>query len=101
MADDSTPIYRLAEPFLRQGEILSDIRRYRVAPAMVAENPPAVIAVLYPFAVVITQDCDVSQQGRPPAGSDPTLPCVLLAEMTTATLLRGQKDIKSDAWKRV
>ena len=103
MGDDATPIYRPAEsdqPF-RQGEILSDIRRYRVDPASVADDLPAVIAVLYPLAVVITQDCDVTQQGRPAAGSDPHLPCILLAEVTTAEHLRGQKDVNTSTWKLI
>ena len=103
MPDDPAIIYRPAEadqPF-RQGEILSDIRRYRLDPATVADEAPAVIPVLYPFAVIITQDCDVTQQGRPAAGSDPHLPCVLLAEVTTAEQLRGQKGVNSEAWKLV
>ena len=100
MADASTLIYRPAEldkPF-RQGEILSDIRRYRLDPTTVASDGPSVIAVDYPLVVVVTQDCDVTQQGRPAAGSDPQLPCVLLVEVTTAKLLRGQKDINGKVW---
>ena len=103
MADDPTPRYRPAESGkpLRQGEILSDIRRYRVAPQTVAAIPPSVIEVRYPFAVVLTQDCDLDQQERPLPGSDPPLPCILLAEVTTAKQLRGQKDINTDTWKLI
>ncbi len=103
MADDPTPIYRPAElgQPLRQGEILSDLRRYRVEPATVADEAPLLIEVRYPFVVILTQDCDVTQQGRPAPGSDPHLPCVLLAEVTTANHLRGQKDVNSDAWKLI
>lgn len=102
MADDSTPIYRPAEldKPLRQGEILSDIHRHRVA-ATVADAPPAVIAVHYPFVVVITQDCDVTQQGRLAPDSNPHLPCVLLAEVTTAQQLRGKEDVNTNAWKLI
>ncbi len=103
MADDSTPIYRPAELELplRQGEILSDLRRYRIEPATVVAESPLLIEVRYPFVVVLTQDCDVTQQGLPDPGSDPHLPCVLLAEVTTATRLRGQSDINTDAWKMI
>ena len=105
MDDAAAPIYRPAEPDkpLRQGEILSDIRRYRIDPATVADDAPSVIAVLYPFAVVVTQDCDVTQQERPTTGSDLhlRLPCVLLAEMTTAVLLRGQEDVNTNLWKLI
>ncbi len=103
VADDQTPIYRPAELGLplRQGEILSDLRRYRVEPATVTAEAPTLIGVSYSFAVVLTQDCDVTQQEQPAPGSDPHLPCVLLAEVTTATLLRGKKDVKSDAWRLI
>ena len=99
----SMPIYRQAElkQTLRQGEILSDLRRYRVELATLTSDNPTLIEVLYPFVVVLTQDCDVTQQSVPNPGSNPPLPCVLLAEVTTATQLRGQKDINSDAWKRI
>jgi hypothetical protein len=100
VADVPTPIYRPAElgGSFRQGEILSDIIRYRTDPSAVADDPPKVIRVTYSFVVVVTQDCDVTQQGRPDNGVNPHLPCVLLAEVYPATHLRGQKDVNSSAW---
>jgi len=103
VAEAPTPIYRPAElqkPF-RQGEILSNIRRHRIDAATVADDPPVVDVVTYPFAVVITQDCDVTQQGKPAVGTAMHLPCILLAEVTTAKVLRGQKDVNTDAWRLI
>lgn len=103
MADEDARIYRRADAGgpLRQGEILSDLRRFRIDPSSVAEDAPAVIAVLYPLVIVLTQDCDLTQQGRPEAGSDPHLPCILLTEVTTAESLRNQKDVNTAAWKLI
>ena len=103
VADEPAPIYRPAELGLplRQGEILSDLRRYRIDPATVAAESPSLFDVRYPFAVVLTQDCNVTQQGLPPLDSNPHLPSVLLAEVTTALQLRGQKDVNSEAWKLI
>lgn len=105
MEDVAQPIYRTAatDQPLRQGEILSDLRRFRVEPVTVADEAPGLIEVHYPYAVIITQDCDITQQGRPAPGSDPALPCVLLAEVTTARSLRHgvPKNINSEAWKLV
>ena len=102
VADEHAPIYRPAnlESPLRQGEIISDLVRYRIEPVTVKAENPSLISVRYPFVVVLTQDCDVTQQGRPDPGSDSQLPCVLLAEVTTARHLRG-RGIDSKAWKLI
>ncbi len=119
-------IYRPSEVYgpLRQGEILSDLTRFRVDPSSLAptgvrvalhvsrpseysphitatstESTPAVLKVDYPFVVVVSQDCDLTQRGQPNA-PDLVFPTVLLLEVTTAASLRG-KVLKSETWNMV
>lgn len=86
---------------LRQGELLTDLRRHVIDAATAVEDQPIVNRVTYPFVVVVSQDCDITQQGRTVPGGAISLPSILLIEVTTAVLLRGLKDINSDSWKLV
>lgn len=105
---DGVPIYArsVADGPLRQGEILSEVNQIRLAVGAPEFPKPSdqfpVELVQHPFAIVISQDCDLDwdyrsrQQGK----LDKELPNVLLCEVSTAEELRG-RDIKSDLWKRI
>jgi hypothetical protein len=60
--------------------------------------------MLHPFAVVMTQDCDLEQDFRARDGqnkSDKRIPNVLFCQIITAEELRGGVGITSDIWKRI
>ena len=92
-------IYRPADPAgpLRQGEILSDLKLYRLDHSTVAEDEPTLLRVTYPFVVIVSQDCDLTQHG---VGSS-TLPTILALEVAHAATLRGGENINSAAWNGI
>jgi hypothetical protein len=86
---------------LRQGEVLSQVVQVKLQSAE-EENRPTVELVEHPFAVIVSQDCDLywdfkaRQENR-----QFSLPSVLFCEVVTAEELRGTPEIKSDIWKRI
>jgi hypothetical protein len=74
----------------------------------VLTNEPELDYVNHPFAIVLTQDCDLDQDWKArhagtelgPSVSQGGLPTILFAEMNTAESLRGRVGA-SDLWKRV
>lgn len=61
--------------------------------------------VIHPFAIVVTQDCDLIQdyavRMESNFSSDKIIPSILFCEVITAEQLRGSGGIKSDIWKRI
>jgi hypothetical protein len=101
-------IYERSSPdvALRQGEILTNIIQLRVnLRSFQAGEEPSVDAVVHPYALIVTQDCDVVQDFTPrqqgQLDSDKILPSVLFCEVVTANDLRGRSEIKTDIWKRI
>ncbi len=86
----SPPIYRASLPpasyCLRQGEILSNVVQSQLSLASVG-GPPEVDFKHHPFAVLLTQDCDLEQDfdaKQKGKMNDKRLPGLLFCEMATA-----------------
>lgn len=93
---------------LRQGEILSSLEQYLARAADSAGMAPVDLRLkTHPFAVVLTQDCDLAQDfaGRQGAAQNKLLvPNILMCEMDFAEDLKGDADRiarGSDIWKRI
>lgn len=60
---------------------------------------------MQPFAIVISQDCDLmwdhEERQKPQPNIYKLLPNILLCEVLAATDLRGRNRLDSDIWKRV
>ncbi len=107
----SAHIYRAspapAKSSLRQGEILSNIRRFRIDPNTLGTDNPGIQFALHDFAIVLTQDCDLEQDFKVRSAgnrSDKLLPNVLFCNLAKAEDLRGTAattGISSDMWKRI
>jgi len=93
---------------LRQTEILTDIVQKRQSLTSFGTEPPVLEAIRHPYAIVISQDCDLEQdfRARKPVtpvdknAPDKTIPNVLLLEAVSAIELLG-KVSGSDIRKRV
>lgn len=93
---------------LRQGEIVTGLVQAVMALETVLTSEPELDYVHHPFAIVLTQDCDLEQDWKARhTATDPGqsvsqggLPTILFAEMNTAESLRGRVGA-SDIWKRV
>jgi hypothetical protein len=106
---DSPPgIYRLSEVTvgspLRQGELLTNVVFVRLDLATLSADSPGVQRVTHPYALILTQDCDLEQDFRARQGvnkPDKLIPAVLLCEVITAEQLRGSTGITTDIWKGI
>lgn len=96
---------------LRQGEILSDLVEVRLAAECLRPDAePLIEEIFHPYAVVLTQDCDLEWDFRYRRTADPadqgrlankTVPHILLCQADAAERLRGNQNIKSDIWRRI
>lgn len=93
---------------LRQGEILTGVIQYKpvVSELLQEEQELSFNAVLHPYAIVVTQDCDLDwdYRARQTANSQPSklLNSVILCEIATAREIRDTADdMNSAAWKLV
>ena len=86
---------------LRQGEIVSNLVQVRLTPESVDSESPVAVPVVHPFAIVLTQDCDLEQHlNRIRDGKPGSLPNLLFCEALSAATLKGSAG-GSDIWKRV
>ncbi len=90
---------------LRQGEIITDLSELRLnVPQFTATGEALFDIDLHPYVIVVSQDCDLTQdysaKQDPQTAADKVLPSVLFCEATTAKLLRGRADINKDVWRR-
>jgi len=69
------------------------------------EEQPTLDPVSHPYAIIVTQDCELVQDFRVrdegKTDSDKLIPSILFCEAITAEELHGRADIKSDIWKRI
>jgi len=93
---------------LRQGEILSDVLVAQLdAECLRPDAEPLIEETIHPYAVVLTQDCDLEWDFRYRRAADPgrlankMVPHILLCQADTAERLRGDQNIKSDIWRRI
>jgi hypothetical protein len=80
-----------SEGEIRQGEIISDLIQARLNITTVdATSVPKVERVKHPYAIIVSQDCDLLQDFRARSGvakPDKMLPNILFCEVTTAVEL--------------
>jgi hypothetical protein len=93
---------------LRQGEIITDLIEVRLnLDAARNQQPARIDSITHPFAIVVTQDCELEQDYRARANnttSDKLLPCVLLLQMTSCVALRGElqrQGLNTKLWKPI
>jgi len=90
---------------LRQGEILTNVVRIKLDLATLGTSKLDVVTFVHPYAMIVTQDCDLEQdfnvRFREPKVSDKLLPSILFCELATAVELRGTTGITSDIWRRI
>jgi hypothetical protein len=96
----------------RQGEILSGVNQYIVTPTSPTDGAAGVVTTVvskrHPFAVIITQDCDLAQDFTGRCSVEEKLqklkiPNVLLCEVDLADNMRGNGVVPqgSEIWKNV
>jgi hypothetical protein len=91
---------------LRQGEILTSVVQYNPVVNEITNEfqELSFTPVIHPYAIVITQDCDLDwdYRARQPANSQPSklLNSVILCEISTAREIRDD-DMNSKEWKLV
>lgn len=85
---------------LCQGEILSGLIRVRLDAAKIGEIEPSVVQVDFPFAVVLSQACDLIQDFSGRQSDKPQLPDVLFCQLPFAQDLKAGCG-GSDIWKRI
>jgi len=97
------PIYKtsVAGDRIRQGEILSNVLQVHLSLETLTAAEPVADFKKHPFAIVLTQDCDLEQDfERRQENEEPTLPNVLFCEVVTEDELKDAIP-GSDIWKRV
>lgn len=95
---------------LRQGEILTNLKQFKLNIESLRSGKPSVEPIIHPFAVIVTQDCDCEQDYKPRRDgtvSSATIPSILFCELVQAESLRNRDkgkpkiDITSEIWKQV
>ncbi len=88
---------------LHQGEILSNLICARQHVGSIGSAEAAISEVTHPFAVVLTQDCDLEWDfaARQESKLEATLPSVLLCEVIETSVLKGRVPQGKDIWKRI
>ena len=91
------------ECFLVQGEIISGLIHVHIDLSSLETPPLRVERKIHPFAVILTQGCDLEQDFRArrrEANEDKEIPAVLFCEAMLASDLRSRVK-KSDHWNRL
>lgn len=99
-----------ADGALRQGEILTNLKQFRLNIESLRSGKPLAEPIIHPFAIIVTQDCDCEQDYKPRKDnivSNAIIPSILFCEVVAAESLRyrdkGNKtvDINSTVWGQV
>ena len=101
----------LSDGALRQGEILSNLKRFKLNLESLRLGKPLVEPIIHSFAIVVTQDCDCEQDFKKRQEgdwvSDKIIPSILFCEVVAAEQLRNRdndnkvKEINSTVWGQV
>ncbi len=96
---------------LRQGEILSNLKQFKLNLESLRSGKPLAEPIIHPFAIVVTQDCDSEQDFKKRQASDlisdKIIPSILFCEVVVAEQLRNRdkdnkvKEINSTVWGQV
>jgi hypothetical protein len=99
-----------ADGALRQGEILTNLRQFKLNIESLRAGKPLAEPIIHPFAIIMTQDCDCEQDFKPRKNgmiSNATIPSVLFCEVVAAEDLRHRDkgsekvEINSTVWGQV
>lgn len=83
-------------------EILSGVMQHRKSFGSLHTAEPELETILHPQCIVLSQDCDLEQDFRSRQnGRAPSLPSVLLCEVSSADDLKGNVPAGKDIWKRI
>ena len=95
---------------LRQGEILTNLKQFKLNIESLRLGKPLAEPIIHPFAIIMTQDCDCEQDFKPRKDgtiSNATIPSMLFCEVVMAEDLRNRDkggktiDINSTVWGQV
>jgi hypothetical protein len=90
---------------LRQGEIVSGlVQAHLDSTSIRSRGGPIVILRTHPFAIVISQDCDLDwdfKARRGQAKPERLLPNILFCEVISAETLRSRSDVNSSVWNGI
>jgi hypothetical protein len=103
---DQSPVYSIEglERELRQAEILSNVTQYLRNPQVkdVPEDQVETFSILHPYAIILSQDCDLFWEFEAGArGEARELNGVLLYEAEPADELRAKQNINSNLWRPI
>lgn len=87
-----------------QGEIVSGLSQFRVALESIGTTTIEVDRVVHPYAVVLTQDCDLESDYLLRSGvrtSGKNLSAILFCVVVEAESLKKDDNVRSAQWKRV
>lgn len=96
-----------ASTSLRQAEILSNVVEHQVNLTSLknSSNGIKIDRREHPYAIVLTQDCDLDWDYRSRYGSQRNeaklIPAVLFCEVVEASQIRHRADINSQVWKKI
>lgn len=100
----SIPIYRRSPEIgtcLCQGEILSDLIRFPLDIKTINDPEPGIVRIDHPFALVLTQACDLTQDFDARLHQKPhQLPDVLFCQLPIASALKTP-ELNSKIWDRI
>ena len=88
---------------LRQGEIVSNLVQLMVTLDTIGSDEIAVNRIVHPYAIVLSQDCDLEwdwheRQGEGNNNTAKLMSSVLFCEVQTAENVRRTPGINSNAW---
>jgi hypothetical protein len=92
---------------LQQGELLTGLVQINLETKTIGSKSLRVEAKIHPFALVVSQDCDLEQDFKSRQGTleanpdDKLLPNLLFCEIALATSLRGNRTINTRIWSQV
>jgi hypothetical protein len=105
LTEESQVYTRSGSEELCQGEILSELVQTQLEIESVSITAAIRVSQkLHPFAIVLSQGCDLDLDFKVRAGQakeDKLLPNVLFCEVFTATELKGSGGMNSSIWGRV
>ncbi len=96
------PKYRISadEEPLHQGEIISNVVQVLLTLDSIGSDSPGAVPNVHPFAIVLTQDCDLEQHlAKTEDGKVGTLPNILFCEAMSAETLKASAT--GSSWPRV
>ena len=89
---------------LRQGEIVTGLEQFRLRLDTIGTAVVQGDLVRHPYAIIVSQDCDLEQDFRARQGGnapDKLVPGTLFCEVATAEEVRGKEEMNSTLWRPV